>query len=213
MAAMEMRRFEGDDRTSSTRICSPATLAFAATLSNDRIGVIGFSHAPTTHLPPRKGRRHVMRMIDELARSPKPNQQTSIASALQFVRNALKRRTVCFIISDFMDGGYKDELKRLNVRHEPILFRISDPVEHNLPSVGLLPVRDLETGTLQWIDSDDPALRKQRETKIHEEQRMLGDFTSKNGIDLVDISTEANIATPLLRFFRARSNRLRGGRA
>jgi uncharacterized protein (DUF58 family) len=189
-----------------------ALIAFSAIKNNDRVGLILFTDEVELHLPPRKGRRHVLRVIREIIEARPQRTRTSIASALAFLSRAQKRRAVSFVLSDWLDQGWDRALKIAKARHDVVAMRVSDPAEHELPDLGLLEVEDAESGEIVLVDSASPAVRR-----AYAERRRSAFASSRRrllqlGCDLVDLETDKDLVGPLVGFFRARAARLRGGR-
>ena len=142
-----------------TEIC--ALLAFSAINNNDKVGVIFFSDRVEKYIPPKKGRQHILRIIRELIDFHPAGTATDIGEVLRFFTNVIKKRSICFILSDFLTRGYEDPLRIAARRHDIIGVNLIDPREEELPNVGLIRAVDAETGKVQWIDSSSYAVRKQ----------------------------------------------------
>ncbi|MBU4343460.1 MAG: DUF58 domain-containing protein [Candidatus Omnitrophica bacterium] len=186
-----------------------ALLAFSAIKNNDKVGLLLFTDKVEKFIAPKKGRPHVLRVIRELLYYKAKGKKTDINTALEYLGKVLKKKTVVFLISDFIDSGYEKLLRILNKRHDIIGISISDPRETHLPSIGLLEFEDAETGERLCLDSSDGFLRnelKKRRVSFIENRNKA--FKSMN-IDSVDISTDRSYIKPLILFFRARAKRFR----
>jgi uncharacterized protein (DUF58 family) len=189
-----------------------ALVAFSAIKNNDRVALILFTDQVELYLPPRKGKRHVLRVIREIVEAEPKGTGTSISNALAYLSRVQKRKAVCFVLSDWIDHGFDSPLKLALMRHDMVAMRVSDPAELELPDLGLVEVIDAESGQLRLIDSGSKKVR----TAYRARQLERRDKTTKRlrqlGCDLIDLSTDADYVAPLVNFFRARSARLKGGR-
>jgi len=184
-----------------------AVLAFSAIQNNDKVGVIFFSKHIEKYIPPKKGTSHILRIIRELLDfSPKYN-GTDISDGLRFFTNVTKKRSIAFIISDFIDKGFDDALKIANKKHDVIALQISDKREKELPDAGLVKVRDAETGYTGWLDTSSVLLRKiYKENKLKSEAE-LKDIFIKSGIDNIELFTDKDYVKPLMKLFKKRESR------
>lgn len=186
-----------------TELC--AVVAFSATQNNDKIGVIFFSDKIEKFIPPKKGKSHILRIIRELIEFKPENTTTNLEVALKYLNNVIKKRSVVFLISDFLtENNYRDALKIANKKHDVVALRIIDKTEQELPKVGLLKLKDNETGKTRWIDTSEPAFRRQfavNQLKFEEELR---DTFAKSGIDAAKLYTHQSYVTPLIQLFKNR---------
>ena len=141
-----------------TELC--AVLSFSAIQNNDKIGVIFFSNQIEKFIPPKKGKTHILRIIREMIEFEPQHKGTDISVALKYLTNAIKKRSICFLISDFMDHGFEDALKLANRKHDLVALQITDPGEDQLPNVGLIRLQDPETGASRLIDTSDADIRE-----------------------------------------------------
>ena len=189
-----------------------ALLAFSAIKNNDRVALVLFTDEVELFVPPRKGRSHVLRVIRELVEFHPKKTGTNIGEALNFLGRVQKRRSVCFLLSDFLDTGFETPLKLMMARHDVVALRVVDPAERELPNLGLVELVDAETGAVQIVDTSDPRVRAayhlSRARAETEAQRRLRQL----GCDAVELSTDGDFVAPLVGFFKVRSARLRGGR-
>ena len=184
-----------------------ALLALAAVRNNDRVGLIAFTDQVERFLPPRKGSQHVLRLIRELLYLRPRHRGTDIAAALGFLSRVARRRSVAFLMSDFLAGGYEAALRVAARRHDVIAVSLSDPRETDLPDAGLLELEDPETGRRVVVDSGDAGVRQRyAEAGRHrfEERRRL---LSAVGVDEVPILTDRPYVQSLIAFFQARARR------
>ncbi len=186
-----------------TEIC--AVLAFSAINNNDKVGVLFFSDKAEKFIPPKKGRQHILRIIRELIDFEPEGQGTDIGRTLRYFNNMIKRRSICFIISDFLSMGYEAPLRIAARRHDVVGINIIDPREEQLPRVGLIRAQDAESGEIRWVDTSSARLR---EDYARWHRQHLAYFVStfrKSGADAVNIRTDEPYANALLKFFQQRS--------
>ena len=184
-----------------------AVLAFSALKNNDKVGVIAFSDTIEMFIPPKKGRTHTLRIVRELLDFKPSHRLTNIGEGLRYLTSAIKKRSIAFLISDFLGDGYEDALKIAARKHDLIGVRLFDPREISLPSIGLMHVVDAETGETLWVDSSDRQIVDRYadwwKRKGDERIRMF----RKNGVDAIDIRIDQSYIQPLVNFFRAREKR------
>lgn len=183
-----------------------ATLAFSAIQNNDKIGVIFFSDKIEKFIPPQKGRRHILYIIRELIDFRPDDRQTDINQALKYLTNAIKKRCTAFLLSDFIDhGNYHDALTIANRKHDIVAIQVYDCRETELPAVGLMKVRDAETGQERWIDSSSKRVREAYRTWWNKRQAEMNAAFQKSRIDAVSIRTEDDYVKALLALFDKRN--------
>jgi len=183
-----------------------ATLAFSAIQNNDKIGVIFFSDKIEKFIPPQKGRRHILYIIRELIDFRPDDRQTDINQALKYLTNAIKKRCTAFLLSDFIDhGNYRDALTIANRKHDIVAIQVYDRRETELPAVGLMKVRDAETGQERWIDSSSKRVREAYRTWWDKRQAGMKAAVHKSRIDAVSIRTEDDYVKALLTLFDKRN--------
>jgi uncharacterized protein (DUF58 family) len=184
-----------------------AVLSFSAIKNNDKVGVIFFSKQIEKFIPPKKGTSHILRIIRELINfTPKEN-GTDTSAALKYFTNVIKKRSIAFIISDFLDKGFNDALKIANKKHDIIALKIIDVRERELPDVGLVRVKDAETGISRWIDTSNKVLRKMYSSNKIKADTELYDLFVKCGVDAVDLDTDKDYIRPLRKLFLKRQSR------
>ena len=187
-----------------TEIC--AVLAFSAINNNDKVGVLFFSDDIEKFIPPKKGKQHILRIIRELLNFEPSGRGTNIGKALEYFNNVIKKRSICFVLSDFLAKDYENPLRIVSRRHDIVGIHLVDPREKELPAVGLLRAVDAETGKNRWIDTSLAATRR-RYAEWY--QRHFDYFKStflKSGVDIVSIQTDEPYVNTLLKFFKKRSN-------
>lgn len=166
-----------------------AVLGFSASLNNDKVGLILFSDKIEKYIPPKKGRSHILRIIRELVNYEPTGEGTDLGQALKFFNNVQKKRSVTFILSDFMTDGYSDSLKIASRRHDMIGLHIYDPREVELPkNVGLILAQDAETGKTRWIDTGSKKEREQHRQYFYQNQNRFQDIFVKSGSDTLSIA-------------------------
>ncbi len=188
-----------------------AVLAFAATTNNDKVGLLIFTDQVELYIPPRKGRRHVLRLIRELLAFQPQNRGTDIKLALDTVNQMLQRRGIIFLVSDFLDdpARYRQALSMTNRRHDIIAVDLSDPLESDIANVGLLTLEDAETGALIWVDTSDKrwqAAFKQRSQQLAAEKHQA---FIRASVDRIAVGTDQDYINPLTGFFQQRARRVR----
>jgi uncharacterized protein (DUF58 family) len=183
-----------------------AVLAYTAVKNNDRVGLIIFSDQVERYIPPKKGSSHVWRVIREiLAFSPERHTTTDLAAALEFLGKVVRRRSVAFVISDFLDEGFDDELRVLAKRHDLNAVTVSDPREHELPDVGLIELQDAETGELVLVDTSSRAVLDGFKRSGRVERSARRDLFRASGVGRIDVRTDASPVDAIIRFFRGKS--------
>lgn len=186
-----------------TELC--AVVAFSASQNNDKIGVIFFSDKIEKFIPPKKGKSHILRIIRELIEFKPENKTTDIQVALKYLNNVIKKRSVVFLISDFLaDTNYKDALKIANKKHDVVALRIIDRSEQELPKVGLLKLKDNESGKTLWVDTSEPSFRRQFAVNQLKFEDDLRDTFTKSGVDAAKLYTHESYVTPLINLFKKR---------
>lgn len=184
-----------------------AVLAFSAIQNNDKVGLIVFTDDVELYVPPSKGRKHVLRVIREVLFFEPTRRGTNIPAALHFLNNVSKRRSVCFLVSDFMASDYEAALRIANSRHDIIAVEVSDPREEVLPDVGLVSVRDAETGRETLVDTSDARLRRSYMEAAVERSRQRNQIFQKTRVDAIRVRTDRPYVEELYRFFRMREKR------
>ena len=184
-----------------------SVLGFSAIKNNDKVGLVLFSDNIVKYIPPKKGKSHILRVIRELLYAKSHGKGTSISKALDFVMKVSKRKSVVFLLSDFIDEDYWDSLKITNRKHDFIGIKISDPYEISLPNYGIFKVEDSETGDTFWVDTSNHIDLKQMNDMNRKKNDDLFIRAKKLGIDIIPISTSENYIDPLMKFFKERSKK------
>jgi uncharacterized protein (DUF58 family) len=184
-----------------------AILGFSAINNNDQVGLILFSNEVEHFVPPKKGRAHVHRLLRDILYFQPKNKGTKIQSAVEQILSFQKRKASVFMFSDFQDKGYEKSLRQLGKKHDVVAIRVTDPLEWQLPRLGLLDLEDPETGDIVTIDTSDPVVRKQFELQSKKDWEEQTKILRKSQVDLVDVDTSQDIVTPLARYFQGRHRR------
>jgi uncharacterized protein (DUF58 family) len=185
-----------------TELC--AVLAFSSIQNNDKIGIIFFSDKIEKFIPPKKGKGHVLRIIRDLIEFKPEHKKTNITLALKYLTGVIKKRSIAFVISDFMDDDFVDALKIANKKHDLVTLRIYDKRENELPDVGLVKMMDAETGSIRWIDTSDKKTRLHYSVNAKKREDQLKDAFNKSGVDTANISTSESYIVPLTNLFKRR---------
>ena len=186
-----------------------AMLSFSAIKNNVKVGLALFSDKIEKYIPPKKGKKHVLRLITDIVNHDfeNSNKRTSIKTAIDFANKISKRKSVIFLISDFIDDNFWNELKFLNFKHDVVGLQIYDTYERNFPNVGLINIHDSETGENTWIDTTS---KKNRDKFQKNSVEKLDKFSMKCkniGFDLLQINTDDDYIKFLMQFFRSRAKR------
>ncbi len=182
-------------------------IAFSAITNNDKVGLIVFTDEVELFIPPKKGKRHVLRVIRELLYFEPKKHATDLSVALKYLDQVTTRRTVSFLISDFQATGYQKDLRITNKRHDVIALAVVDPREESIPPIGLLELEDGETGESLLIDTTSSMIQKKYpQLKSEQKEALAKEFRSIN-VDHVFIETGESYVGPLVKFFRMRERR------
>jgi uncharacterized protein (DUF58 family) len=184
-----------------------AILAFSAMKNNDKVGLILFTDKIEKFVPPRKGKKHVLRVIREVLSFEPKGKATNLKSALEYMNNAIKKKSIVFLISDYMDEGYEKILRMVGKKHDLIGIVLNDRREFSLPKIGMIKFKDTETSEERWIDTNDSKVQKtigDMRQKIIQGRKSLF-LTSR--LDSIEVNTDQNYIKPLVQFFRKRERR------
>ena len=184
-----------------------AVLSFSAINNNDKVGVIFFSDKIEKFIPPKKGSSHILRIIRELIDFHAENTGTNISEALRYLTNAIKKRSTTFIISDFMDDGFDKAIQIANHKHDLIAIRVTDDRELEMPNVGLVKMRDAETGNLRWVDTSSRRVREHFRKTALRNTAELDMRLNRFGIDMAKVYTGQDYVKPLINMFKKREAR------
>ena len=185
-----------------------ATLAFSSIQNNDKVGVIFFSDRVEKFIPPKKGKKHILLIIREIIEFKPESQGTDIDCVLQFMTNALKKRCTAFLLSDFIDShDYFRSMSIANRKHDLAAIQVYDRRDATLPDVGLVRMRDMETGADIWVDTSSKKVRTAYDKAWYARQQQLSQTVGRCGVDLASISTDEDFVKSLLALFRNRGGR------
>ena len=181
-----------------------ATLAFSAIQNNDKIGVLFFTDEVEKFIPPKKGKKHVLRIIRELIEFTPQSKKTNISGAINYFTNAIKKHSTAFLISDFIDKEYEDAMRFANSRHDLMAVKIYDKGEYTLPSVGLIQLENQETGEKKWVNTGSKKVRDSYEKAMQAKREYFKKAAGKCGIDVAEIATDESFVKPLIGLFKRR---------
>jgi uncharacterized protein (DUF58 family) len=224
---------ERSKREVTAELC--ALLAFSATRSDDKVGLTLFHGGIEQYIPPRKGQKHALRVVREVlahgAEAPEaptpdsprrwtqrfaswrrprsPREATDIGKAMEFLLSVSARKSICFVVSDFLDEGFERALVTANQKHDVIAVLVTDPRELSLPSVGLVTLRDAESGVARVYDTGSAAFREKMASESAARVRNLEHRLRSSGIDFIHIDAAGSVVEPLVRFFKMRERRSR----
>ena len=184
-----------------------AILAFSAIKNNDKVGVIFFTDKVEQFIPPKKGKSHILRIIREVLAFQPTGKGTNIAGALEYFNSVIKKRSICFILSDFMSKEFDMPLKIASKKHDLVALRIHDTRENTLPNVGLVPMQDAETEKMIFVDTSSKKVRDNFAKNRLQATEKLRKLFPASGVDLIDITTGTDYVKPLINFFKTRGSR------
>ncbi len=184
-----------------------AILAFSAIKNNDKVGVIFFTDKVEQFIPPKKGKSHILRIIREVLAFQPTGKGTDIAGALEYFNSVIKKRSICFILSDFMSKEFDRPLKIASKKHDLVALRIHDTREDTLPNVGLVPMQDAETEKMIFVDTSSKKVRDNFAKNRLKATEKLRKLFPASGVDLIDITTGTDYVKSLINFFKTRGSR------
>ena len=184
-----------------------AVLSFSAINNNDKVGVIFFSNIIEKFIPPKKGSSHILRIIRELIDFRAENKGTNISEALRYLTNVIKKRSTAFIISDFMDDNIDKAIQIANHKHDLIAIRVTDERELEIPNVGLVKMRDSETGNYSWLDTSSRRIRDYFSRTAQQKTAELDMKLNRYGVDMARVYTGKDYVKPLMNLFKKREAR------
>jgi uncharacterized protein (DUF58 family) len=190
----------------AAEIC--AVLAFSAIKNNDKVGLILFTDKIEKFVPPKKGRAHILRIVRELVSFTPTGSGTDIRQALEYFNHVTKKRSIAFLISDFIDEGYEKILRIVSRKHDVIAIELSDPREEELPAIGLMKFRDAETNKERWIDTSSPTVRNTFASFWRERTAARRSLFIKSRVDAIPIRVDRPYVKPIVDFFQMRGRRL-----
>ena len=183
-------------------------LAFLAVRTNDKVGAILCSQGAEKYIPPKKGAAHVWRLIKEVFTYQTKNPRTDLDASFSYLNRVVKRHAIVFLISDCQDVGFEKSLRLTAKKHELSVIRISDPAEEELPDLGLVTLRDPETGEVALLNTGSRDLRERWRRHRKSQAATLAGILKKAGVDLVDLSTNGPVVEPLMKLFAGRKRRI-----
>jgi uncharacterized protein (DUF58 family) len=212
MIDMSASGFFGSRGTTKRELAAElaAVVAFSAIKNNDRVGLYIVTDKVERYVPPKKGRRHVLRVIGEILAFEPQSRKTDLAAGLDFLGKIARRRSVVFLVSDFMADGWERALRITTQRHEVVPVVVGDPMEMVLPDVGLLMMEDLETGQLVEVDTS-ARIRRDFAAKARDAAMVRDTTLRRVNVDVVTVSTDAPYVDALIAFFKARAKRMAHG--
>jgi uncharacterized protein (DUF58 family) len=182
-----------------------ALLSFSAIQNNDKVGVILFSDRIERFIPPKKGRQHILKIIRELIDFKPESKLTRLTVPLRYLVNAIKKRSIAFVVSDFISENFEEALKIAAKKHDVVCLRVFDPREGELPDMGLLKVRDAETGEMLWVDTASTVVRSTYREAYRKKQEELEDMMTRAGVDKIALAAHEDYVKPLMRLFKKRA--------
>lgn len=186
-----------------------ATLIFSAIRNNDKAGLFIFTDKIEKFIPARKGKKHAMKLLSTLVSFEPLSRTTNIKNSLDYVSKIIKKRSIIFLVSDFMtDEDFLRPLQHLRKHNDVIAIRVHDKREKEIPEIGLIELEDEETGEQILIDTEDPAFQENYKRLVHDHEKRLIDRLRKNRIDMIDIDTDSDYANPLKRYFKEKIRRI-----
>lgn len=188
-----------------------AVLAFSAISNNDKVGLLVFTDQIELFITPRKGKRHVLRLIRDLLAFQPQGRRTNLKLGLETLNHMLKRRSIIFLLSDFLTppDSYRSILQVSNRRHDVIAITLTDPREQEFPNVGLIAIEDAETGDIQLVDTGNRKWREEFKERVSELHTARERVFRKAKVDRIDITTDSDYVIPLTNFFEQRARRMR----
>jgi uncharacterized protein (DUF58 family) len=184
-----------------------AVLAFSAIQNNDKVGVIFFSDKIEKFIPPKKGRSHILMIIRELINFEPENKGTNVAEALRYFTGVIKKKCTAFVISDFITPEFENELKIANKKHDIVALKLYDKHEEEFPNLGLIPMKDEESGHIMWVNTGDKAVREAFKWDAVKRNAALQDTFKRSGVDYTQIGTHESYIKPLMTLFKKRGGR------
>lgn len=182
-----------------------AVLSFSAVANHDKVGSIFCSDKVEKYIPPQKGRRHALILLRELSEQKRLPQKTNLVEGLKFIRNTEKKRSVIFVISDYLDeNNYLEALAHTRKKHDVVALKIYDEVEHTFPDLGIVPLQDVETGEWQWYNTSSAEFKNQMENEFRKNKEEFAKKLLKRGIDSIQISTQDDYYRSLVELFHRR---------
>jgi uncharacterized protein (DUF58 family) len=190
-------------KTISTEIA--ATLSFSAVNNGDKVGAILFSDKIDKYIPPKKGKQHALYILREMLGFESEGRGTELKTAIQYFNNITRQKSIAFILSDFIDAGYEDNLRVAGNKHDIVGMKIYDKMDMQLPPVGMLRIEDAETGKQKWIDTDSKLVRYHYEKEFFRITDLANEAFKRAGSNLLHVRTDEDYIKVLQQFFRSRA--------
>lgn len=181
-----------------------AVLTFSAINNNDKVGAIFFSNRIEKYIPPKKGRQHALYIVRELLTVEPHTKGTNLDEAIKYFNNTTSQKSIAFLLSDFLDTGYENDLKVIGKRHDVIGLKVYDKMDMQLPDVGIIQMEDTETGKIKWVDSSSASVRYNYQQHFFEQTEETKRYFRKSGADLLHIRTDEDYVKILQKFFLKR---------
>jgi len=184
-----------------------AVISFSALQNNDKVGVIMFSDIIEKFIPPKKGSSHILRIVRELINFKPVNTKTNISEAIKYFTNIIKKKCTAFIISDFLDSNFEQALSISCQKHDLIALRLYDELETQIPNIGIIKLKNSETGEYIWLDTSDINFRTNYNSWYNAKKRNLENIFAKYGIDNISISANEDYVKALIKLFKQREKK------
>ena len=181
-----------------------ATLSFSALQNNDKVGVILFSDQIELFIPPKKGKSHILRIIRELIEFKPNSKRTSISTALSFLMRVIKKKSIVFVLSDFIDSDYENSIQLVSKKHDLTGIRIYDKIESNIPNLGIVPFRDNETSTINYVNTNSKSFKSNHTINYYKKVNYFEESFKKNGSGQISCQTDEDFVKKLLSYFKRR---------
>ena len=182
-----------------------AVLAFSAVNNGDKVGAILYSNKIEKYIPPKKGKQHALYILRELLASASEGKGTALKTAFQYFNNISRQKSIAFILSDFVDMGYEDALRVAGNKHDVVGIKIYDKMDMKLPSLGMLRVRDMETGIYKWVDTNSKLVRYEYEKEFFKITDYSNEVFKRAGSNLLHVRTDEDYIKVLQKFFKSRA--------
>ena len=181
-----------------------ATLSFSALQNNDKVGVILFSDQIELFIPPKKGKSHILRIIRELIEFKPNSKRTSISMALSFLMRVIKKKSIVFILSDFIDSDYENSIQLVSKKHDLTGIRIYDKIESIIPNLGIVPFRDNETSVINYVNTNSKSFKSNHTINYYKKVNYFEESFKKNGSGQISCQTDEDFVKKLLSYFKRR---------
>ncbi|MAU88572.1 MAG: DUF58 domain-containing protein [Flavobacteriaceae bacterium] len=181
-----------------------ATLSFSALQNNDKVGVILFSDQIELFIPPKKGKSHILRIIRELIEFKPNSKRTSISTALSFLMRVIKKKSIVFILSDFIDSDYENSIQLVSKKHDLTGIRIYDKIESIIPNLGIVPFRDNETSVINYVNTNSKSFKSNHTINYYKKVNYFEESFKKNGSGQISCQTDEDFVKKLLSYFKRR---------